>query len=57
MGLQSPNDGTIFIDGKQTDVAEPTLADEFGYVPQNVYLFDEAIAENVAFGEAPNTTD
>ena len=56
MGLQSPNDGTIFIDGKQTDVAQSRhWRTNFGYVPQNVYLFDGSVAENVAFGEAPNT--
>lgn len=50
LGLLQPTQGTILIDGKF-----PTNAYEWhqkiGYVPQNVYLIDDSIAANIAFGE------
>jgi len=49
--LHQPPPGTVFIDG--VDVAEIPLArlrGAIGFVPQEPFLFSDAIAENIAFG-------
>jgi ATP-binding cassette subfamily B protein len=46
-----PTQGTIEVDGK--DLREINLSDfrsQLAYVPQEVFLFSETIAENIAFG-------
>jgi len=50
-GLNKPQKGNIFIDSKQFGFSEYTgIRNIIGYIPQNVYLFNGTIAENVAFG-------
>lgn len=51
MGLLIPQDGTLSVDGVVID--ETTRASwqrMIGYVPQEVFLYDDTIARNVAFG-------
>lgn len=48
--LYDPTKGTVKIDGK--DIRELPLAslrEHIGYVPQEVFLFSESIADNIAF--------
>jgi ATP-binding cassette subfamily B multidrug efflux pump len=43
--------GTIRIDGKDVrDLSVGTLRTAIGYVPQDVFLFSDTLAENIAFG-------
>jgi len=52
IGLYKPKKGKIFIDN--IELNEKNLKSwrkKIGYIPQNIYLFDGTIAENVAFGE------
>lgn len=52
MGLLTPNSGTITIDGNA--LGENNMAcwqAQIGYVPQDIYLVDKSIAENIAFGD------
>jgi len=52
IGLYKAKDGKIFIDNNELN--EKNLKywrKKIGYIPQNVYLIDGNIAENVAFGE------
>jgi ATP-binding cassette, subfamily B, bacterial PglK len=52
MGLVQPQDGYIAIDGKPLRERDlPNWRASIGYVPQEVYLMDSSIAENIAFGE------
>ena len=52
MGLVQPQDGYIAIDGKPLHERDlPNWRASIGYVPQEVYLMDSSIAENIAFGE------
>ena len=58
LGLLTPQSGTVLVDG------EPVAADQrrsyrrlFGYVPQSIYLLDDTIERNVAFGLAPDEID
>jgi ATP-binding cassette subfamily C protein len=53
LGLLQPNSGEIRVDG----VVVPTLASRHlsvGYVPQSVYLLDDTVRRNVAFGIRDN---
>lgn len=51
MGLLPPNAGDLFIDGHQVN-SKNILSWQrlIGYVPQSIYLTDNSLAENVAFG-------
>ncbi|WP_347456171.1 ABC transporter ATP-binding protein [Acinetobacter thermotolerans] len=51
LGLLTPQDGQILIDGvKLNDQNIAEWRNLVGYVPQNIYLVDKTIAENIAFG-------
>jgi ATP-binding cassette subfamily B protein len=48
--LQDPTSGTVLIDGVPLpEVALEKLRDHLGIVPQDVFLFSETIASNIAF--------
>ena len=52
--LFDPTEGEILID--QTNLKEIDLAkwkDKIGYVPQDVFLFSDTLANNIAFGSNP----
>ncbi len=58
LGILPGYEGRLFIDDVPLDVA--TLCDwrrRIGYVPQQIYLTDDTIAANVAFGIAPPGVD
>ena len=50
LGLLQPTSGRILVDG--VDVRENLRAwqDHLGYIPQDIYLIDDTIRRNVAFG-------
>lgn len=51
IGLLKPSYGEIYIDDILTDkYLFRTLRNKIGYVPQNVFLMDCSISENIAFG-------
>lgn len=51
LGLLRPTAGTVKIDGKPLDESNLALWwNQLGYVPQQVYLFDASLRENIAFG-------
>jgi ATP-binding cassette subfamily C protein len=51
LGLLKPNQGEILVDNK-FPVNSYQWHSRIGYVPQSVYLVDDTIAANVAFGDA-----
>ena len=58
LGLLSPQDGSISID--DTIVGSGNLRNwqnQIGYVPQSIYLLDESIIANIAFGVDPEDVD
>lgn len=58
MGLLSPTQGEILIDGVAlSDGAIRGWRERIGYVPQEIYLLDASIAENIALGEALGDVD
>lgn len=58
LGLRSPSEGQILVDGRPLQPAsQPAWLRQIGYVPQNPYLLDASVRENVAFGYAPAEID
>lgn len=46
-----PSSGRVLVDGKDAhDINLNSLRSNIGYVPQDVFLFSETIANNIAFG-------
>lgn len=52
LGLLTPEKGRILIDGIDTKEISESLANVMGYVPQTVYLLDDTVRRNIAFGVA-----
>lgn len=50
LGLLSPDYGKIYADGMNIYKNLPTWQKEIGYIPQAIYLSDDTIKNNVAFG-------
>ena len=51
LGLLTPTEGTIYVDNKILNYENiHKWQKNIGYVPQNIYLSDGTIAENIAFG-------
>lgn len=51
IGLYRPNSGDIFIDDeKLTDENIRSFRSRVGYIPQQIYLFDDTVANNISFG-------
>jgi ABC-type multidrug transport system fused ATPase/permease subunit len=51
IGLLPPTRGQVLVDGRPLEtIARENWAHLVGYVPQNSYLYDGTLAENVAFG-------
>ena len=57
MQLLTPNEGKVTVDG--VDIAENEWGwkRKLGYIPQNIYLTDDTIRANVAFGMDPEKID
>ena len=54
LGLLKPNGGSLEVDGQIiTDRNLRAWQRSIGYVPQNIYLSDETISSNIAFGVEP----
>lgn len=58
MGLLKPTSGQIALNGNVIDLGSDTgWKRAIGYVPQDIYLFDDSVARNIAFGEAGDDID
>ena len=55
IGIYKPSSGKIFIDDTEiTDENVKSWRKKIGYIPQQIYLFDGTVGENVAFGRKYN---
>lgn len=53
IGLLPSDSGQILIDGVElTPLNSPLWQQQIGYVPQKIYLLDDSIENNIAFGQA-----
>jgi ABC-type multidrug transport system fused ATPase/permease subunit len=50
LGLIAPNAGEVRIDGKDIGFNLRAWQNQIGYVPQTIYLTDDTLRRNVAFG-------
>jgi len=58
LGLLQPDRGEILIDGTPLTTANlRAWQNSVGYVPQKIYLSDDTISHNIAFGIPPNDID
>ena len=57
MGLLLPDKGNIKVDGVSISDNLHSWKSKIGYVPQNIYVSDNSIAENVALGIPMNEID
>ena len=58
LGLYHPTAGEILIDGQRlTPERVPSWQASIGYVPQDIFLTDDTIARNIAFGLPDNEID
>lgn len=57
LGLLVPVKGTIYVDGKSITNNPDSWSRIIGYVPQSVFLSDDSILGNVAFGEEREQID
>lgn len=54
LGLLEPQRGSLLVDGRPITSANVTAWQKrLGYVPQHIYLADDSLAANIAFGVAP----
>jgi len=55
IGIHKPVSGKVYIDDTAvTDDNIRAWRKKIGYIPQNIYLFDGTVAENVSFGSIPD---
>lgn len=54
MGLQTPNQGKILINNREINKNLNNWQNSIGYIPQSIYLQDETIEKNIAFGVPEN---
>jgi len=52
LGLLTPASGQVIVDGVPIDLAKASWQSEAGYVPQDIFLIDDTIRRNIAFGVA-----
>lgn len=50
LGLVAPDEGLVAYADTPISMLGPTWRNEIGYIPQDVYLVDDSIAANIAFG-------
>ena len=50
LGLLKPSKGSVFVDGIDINENIESWLDNLSYIPQNIYLIDDTIRSNVAFG-------
>jgi ATP-binding cassette, subfamily B, bacterial PglK len=57
LGLLTPTSGKILADGVDINTNLDSWRENIGYIPQNIYLFDDTIRANIAFGCYPEQID
>jgi ABC-type multidrug transport system fused ATPase/permease subunit len=57
LGLYAPVKGKIYIDNKDLSLISEKWRKLIGYVPQSIYLIDDTLRKNIAFGEKEEFID
>lgn len=52
IGLLSPREGRVLLDDTELNMKNvKNYRQKIGYIPQNIYLFNDSIAKNISFGD------
>lgn len=52
IGLLSPREGRVLLDENELNMKNvKNYRQKIGYIPQNIYLFNDSIARNISFGD------
>jgi ATP-binding cassette, subfamily B, bacterial PglK len=57
LGLQAPTSGRVCVDGRDIRGVLTAWQQSLGLVPQDVYLLDDTLRANIAFGQHPDDID
>ncbi len=57
LGLLTPETGEVRVDGKDIQEDMRGWQDQLGYVPQSIFLTDDTLRRNIAFGLADDAID
>ena len=57
IGLLKPQEGKILVDGKDIHESIFSWQNQIGYIPQSIYLLDDTVRNNVAFGLTEDSID
>lgn len=57
LGLIKPSSGSVEVDGKDIQRGLRSWQNQIGYVPQSIFLTDDTLRRNVAFGVADENID
>ncbi len=57
LGLLQPQQGRVLVDSQDIKLQVGAWLKHIGYIPQNIFLSDESIRENIAFGVPKNEID
>ena len=57
LGLLAPTSGKVLVDGTNVNLVLRKWQDQIGYVPQSIFLTDDSLKANVAFGVADSNID
>ncbi len=57
LGLLKPSDGQILINGQDITQHPQVLWDQVAYLPQEIFIIDGTVRENITLGSAPDEAD
>ncbi len=57
LGVLKPKEGRITVDGTDIAVSYRGWHEKIGYIPQTIYMLDDTIRNNIAFGQAETIDD
>ena len=57
LGLLTPSNGSVLVDGRDIRTQMRGWQDQIGYVPQSIFLTDDTLRRNVAFGLPEESID
>ena len=56
-GFNNPQKGQLFVDGKENNFSSKEWRNLIGYVPQNVFISNRSVTENIAIGTKQDSID